>query len=326
MPKALNPLSVLVRPMITEKATRLGGENKYMFEVRREANKTQIKEAVEKGFDVTVMDVNVMVMKGKPRRIRGNRIKHRPDWKKAVVTLAAGRQDRAVRGRIDMPIKQYKPTSPGRRGASGHTFEEITRSKPEKSLLAPRRSKPAATIRAGSPFATVAAAPRDAFRIIDFKRDKTGVPGKVATIEYDPNRSGAHRARPLRRRREALHPLARGRQSRRHGDVAGPTAEIKPGNALPLRNIPSGTVIHNLELHKGKGAQLVRGAGGAAQLLAREDDYALVRLPSGEVRRILADCMATIGQVGNVGAQPGQAGQRRPQAAHGPPPHVCAAP
>lgn len=212
-----------------------------------------------------------------------------------------------------MPIKQYKPTSPGRRGASGHSFEEITRSKPEKSLLLPKKRQAGRNNQGRITVRHRGGGAKKRLRIIDFRRDKTGVPGKVATIEYDPNRSG----------RIALVQYADGEKRYiiwpvgvKVGDtvVSGPTAEIKPGNALPLRNIPSGTIIHNVELHKGKGAQLVRGAGGAAQLLAREEDYALVRLPSGEVRRIFADCMATIGQVGNVEhsqVKLGRAGRKR---------------
>ena len=154
---------------------------------------------------------------------------------------------------------------------------------------------------------------RRLYRIIDFKRNKLGVPGRVATIEYDPNRSArialVHYADG--EKRYILWPVGL-----KIGDsvMAGPNSEIKPGNALPMRNIPSGTTIHNLEMHKGKGGQLVRGAGGSAQLLAREGDYALVRLPSGEVRRIHADCMATIGQVGNVEhsqVKLGRAGRKR---------------
>jgi large subunit ribosomal protein L2 len=212
-----------------------------------------------------------------------------------------------------MPIKQYKPTSPGRRGASGHSVEEITRSKPEKSLLAPLRRQAGRNNQGRITVRHRGGGAKKRLRVIDFRRDKTGVPGKVHSIEYDPNRTA----------RIALIHYADGEKRYiiwpvgvKVGDtvVAGPTAEIKPGNALPLRNIPSGTVIHNLEMHKGKGAQLVRGAGGAAQLLAREGDYALVRLPSGEVRRILADCMATIGQVGNVEhsqVKLGRAGRKR---------------
>jgi large subunit ribosomal protein L2 len=150
-------------------------------------------------------------------------------------------------------------------------------------------------------------------RIIDFKRDKFDVPGKIASVEYDPNRSARIALVHYQdgEKRYILWPVGL-----KVGDivVSGPKAEIKPGNALPLMNIPSGTMVHNLEMHKGKGGQLVRGAGGAAQLLAREENYALVRLPSGEVRRILAECMATIGQVGNVEHSQiklGRAGRRR---------------
>ena len=212
-----------------------------------------------------------------------------------------------------MAIKQYKPTSPGRRGATGHSFNEITRSKPEKSLLLPKKRQAGRNNQGKITVRHRGGGAKKRLRIIDFKRDKLGVPGKIATIEYDPNRSA----------RIALVHYVDG--EKRYiiwptgvsvGDsvMSGPTAEIKPGNALPLRNIPSGTTIHNLEMHKGKGAQLVRGAGGSAQLLAREEDYALVRLPSGEVRRIFAECMATIGQVGNAEHSQiklGRAGRKR---------------
>jgi large subunit ribosomal protein L2 len=212
-----------------------------------------------------------------------------------------------------MAIKQYKPTSPGRRGATGHSFNEITRSKPEKSLLLPKKRQAGRNNQGKITVRHRGGGAKKRLRIIDFRRDKLGVPGTIATIEYDPNRSA----------RIALVHYVDG--EKRYiiwpagvsvGDsvMSGPTAEIKPGNALPLRNIPSGTTIHNLEMHKGKGAQLVRGAGGSAQLLAREEDYALVRLPSGEVRRIFAECMATIGQVGNAEHSQiklGRAGRKR---------------
>jgi len=212
-----------------------------------------------------------------------------------------------------MGIKQFKPTSPGRRGASGYTFGEITKKRPEKSLLAPLIKKAGRNNQGRISVRHRGGGHKRRLRVIDFKRDKTGVPGKVAAIEYDPNRSA----------RIALIHYADG--EKRYiiwpvglavGDTvrAGPQAEIKPGNALPLRNIPAGNSVHNLELHKGRGAQLVRGAGAAAQILAREDDYVMVRLPSGEVRRIHADCMATVGQVGNVEHDQiklGRAGRRR---------------
>ena len=212
-----------------------------------------------------------------------------------------------------MAVKQYKPTSPGRRGASGYTFDEITRKRPEKSLLVPLTKNAGRNNQGRISVRHRGGGHKRRLRIIDFKRDKAGVPGKVASIEYDPNRSA----------RIALIHYVDG--EKRYiiwpvglsvGDtvMAGPQAEIKPGNALPLRSIPSGNVVHNLELHKGKGAQLVRGAGGAAQLLAREGDYVMVRLPSGEVRRVHADCMASIGQVGNAEHSQiklGRAGRKR---------------
>jgi len=212
-----------------------------------------------------------------------------------------------------MGIKQYKPTSPGRRGASGYTFDEITKKRPEKSLLAPLTKKAGRNNQGRISVRHRGVGHKRRLRIIDFKRDKTGVPGKVAAIEYDPNRSA----------RIALIHYADG--EKRYiiwpvglavGDTvrAGPQAEIKPGNALPLRNIPAGNTVHNLELYKGRGAQLARGAGTGAQIMAREEDYVMVRLPSGEVRRIHADCMATIGQVGNVEHDQiklGRAGRRR---------------
>jgi len=212
-----------------------------------------------------------------------------------------------------MGIKQFKPTSPGRRGATGPSFEEITRSRPEKSLLLPRKQRAGRNNQGRITVRHRGGGAKRQLRIIDFRRDKFGVPGKLAAIEYDPNRSARlaliHYADG--EKRYILWPVGL-----KVGDtvMSGPEAEIKPGNALPLRNIPSGTMVHNLELHKGKGAQLVRGAGAAAQLLAREEDYALVRLPSGEVRRVLADCMATVGQVGNVEHSQiklGRAGRKR---------------
>jgi len=212
-----------------------------------------------------------------------------------------------------MAVKQYKPTSPGRRGASGYTFDEITKKKPDKALVGPLNRKAGRNNQGRISVRHRGGGHKRRLRVIDFKRDKTGVPGKVAAIEYDPNRSA----------RIALIHYVDG--EKRYiiwpvglsvGDTvtAGPGAEIKPGNALPLRNIPSGNIIHNVELHKGRGAQLVRGAGGGAQLMAREGDYVLVRLPSGEVRQIHADCMGTIGQVGNVEHDQivlGRAGRKR---------------
>lgn len=198
-----------------------------------------------------------------------------------------------------MGIKQYKPTSPGRRGASGYTFEEITKKKPEKSLMVPLKKKAGRNRQGRVTVRHRGGGAKRMLRLIDFKRDKFGVPGKVAAIEYDPNRSArialVHYADG--EKRYILWPVGL-----KVGDtvMSGPEAEIRPGNALPLKKIPLGTAVHNLELFLKRGGQLVRSAGSSAQVMAKEERYVLVRLPSGEIRKVLADCMATIGQVGNV--------------------------
>ncbi|UCH86036.1 MAG: 50S ribosomal protein L2 [Dehalococcoidia bacterium] len=198
-----------------------------------------------------------------------------------------------------MGIKQYKPTSPGRRGATGYTFEEITKRKPEKSLTVPLKKKAGRNRQGRITVRHRGGGAKRMLRLIDFKRDNFGVPGKVAAIEYDPNRSARialiHYADGDKR--YILWPVGL-----KVGDtvMCGPEAEIRPGNALPLRRIPLGTAVHNVELALKRGGQLVRSAGGSAQVMAKEERYVLVRLPSGEIRKILADCLATIGQVGNV--------------------------
>lgn len=198
-----------------------------------------------------------------------------------------------------MPVKQYKPTSPGRRGMSGFTFDEITKKKPEKSLLAPRRRKAGRNNQGRITVRHRGGGAARRLRLIDFKRNKLGVPGRVASIEYDPNRTARIALIHYRdgEKRYILAPVGL-----KVDDMieAGPSADIRPGNALPLKDIPTGTAIHNIELHLGRGGQIVRSAGSAAQLMAKEEDFALVRLPSGELRRVSANCTATIGQVSNV--------------------------
>jgi len=210
-------------------------------------------------------------------------------------------------------LKVYRPTSPGRRGMSGSTFEEITKGKPEKSLLLPLKKKAGRNSQGRITVRHRGGGAKRRLRIIDFKRDKIGVPGRVAAIEYDPNRSAnialIHYADG--EKRYILAPVGLG-----VGDIikSGSDAEIKPGNTLPLKLIPGGSLIHNIELEGGRGGQLVRGAGAAAQLMDKESRYALVRLPSGEMRHIPSDCLATIGQVGNVDHQNiklGKAGRKR---------------
>jgi large subunit ribosomal protein L2 len=198
-----------------------------------------------------------------------------------------------------MPIRTYRPTSPGRRGMSVSTFEEITRSKPERSLLEKKNSKAGRNNQGKITARHRGGGAKRRYRIIDFKRNKFGIPAKVFSIEYDPNRSARiallHYVDGEKRYIIAPNGLKVGDRV-----MSGPEAEIRVGNALPLRSIPTGTVIHNLELQKGRGGQLVRSAGGSAQLMAKEGDYAQVRLPSGEQRLIHIDCIATIGQVGNL--------------------------
>jgi large subunit ribosomal protein L2 len=198
-----------------------------------------------------------------------------------------------------MPIKSYKPTSPGRRGMTVSTFEEITRTTPEKSLLRSLNQRAGRNFRGKITVRQRGGGHKRRYRVIDFKRDKPGVPARVTSIEYDPNRSAriALLVYADGEKRYIIAPL-----QLMVGDevVSGPAAEVRVGNALPIQRIPLGTLIHNVELHPGRGAQLVRSAGAAAQLMAKEGAFAQVRLPSGEVRMVSQDCMATIGQVGNV--------------------------
>lgn len=198
-----------------------------------------------------------------------------------------------------MPIRVYRPTSPGRRGMSVSTFEEITRSRPEKSLVTKKKNSAGRNNQGRITSRHRGGGVKRQYRIIDFKRNKTGVPAKVFSIEYDPNRSARiallHYVDGEKRYILAPNGLKVGDRV-----MSGPEAEIRIGNALPLRNIPTGTVIHNIELHRGRGGQIVRSAGGQAQLMAKDGDYAVIRLPSGEQRLIHLDCMATVGQVGNL--------------------------
>ena len=212
-----------------------------------------------------------------------------------------------------MPLKEYKPTSPGRRWATGYAFEEITKEEPERSLTVPavkhagRNNQGKVTVRHRGGGA------KRRVRIIDYKRDKMNIPGKVASIEYDPGHSA----------RIALINYVDGEKryilapdGLRVGElvISGENVEVKVGNALPLSRISIGTMIHNIELKPGHGGKLVRGAGTAAQLLAKEGEYALVRLPSGEIRRIRSECYATVGQLSNLEHKNisfGKAGRRR---------------
>ena len=212
-----------------------------------------------------------------------------------------------------MAIKKYNPTTPGLRGMTVSTFEEITCDTPEKSLTVTLKKHAGRNVRGKITVRHRGGGYRPKYRIIDFKRDKDGVPGTVATIEYDPNRT-ANIALINYADGEKRYIIAPNKLN--VGDVieSGAEADIKVGNALPLANIPVGTIIHNVELKPGKGGQMVRSAGNGAQLMAKEGAFAQVRLPSGEVRKVRIECRATIGEVGNLdhqNIQIGKAGRKR---------------
>src|SRR5213075_1086982 len=198
-----------------------------------------------------------------------------------------------------MPIRKFNPTSPGTRFHTVQTFDEITTQEPHKPLVEPLKSTGGRNNQGHLTSWWRGGGHKRMYRIIDFKRDKRDIPAKVSTIEYDPNRSAriALLAYADGEKRYILQPngLQVGQKI-----VSGPDADIVVGNALPLRNIPPGTTVHNIELKPGKGAQMARSAGAQAQLVAKEGDWALLKLPSGETRRVLVDCMASIGQVGNL--------------------------
>ncbi|MBI3167937.1 MAG: 50S ribosomal protein L2 [Chloroflexi bacterium] len=212
-----------------------------------------------------------------------------------------------------MAVKKYKPITPGMRDMTGYTFEEITKSTPERSLLVIKKRSGGRNAYGRVTVRHRGGGARRYIRMVDFKREKFGIPAKVAAIEYDPNRTA----------RLALLNYADGEKryivaplDLKVGDtvMSGPTAEIRIGNSLPISNIPVGTLIHNVEMKPGKGGQMVRSAGGAAQLLAKEGDFAQIRMPSGEVRLIHQVCYATIGQVGNLdhgNVKLGKAGRKR---------------
>src|SRR5687768_8836007 len=198
-----------------------------------------------------------------------------------------------------MALKQYNPTSPGRRFMTTLTFEEITKDHPEKGLTEPKRRTGGRNSKGHTTIWFRGGGHKRRYRIVDFRRDKKDVPAKVAAIEYDPNRSARlallHYADGEKRYILWPEGLAVGATV-----VSGESADILPGNSLPLKMIPAGTMVHNIELRHGKGGQMVRSAGGAAQLVGKEGDFAQIKLPSGEVRKVAVNCQATVGQIGNL--------------------------
>ena len=299
---SLTAHEIILRPVISEKSMDESGRGKYTFAVHDEANKIQIKAAVEELFKVNVTGVNVLTTKAKEKRRgtkRGRISGYTTPWRKATVTVASRPEDRILRGGLGMPLRSYKATSPGLRQMTRSTFEEITTREPHKPLLEPQKRGSGRNNVGRLTVRHRGGGEKQHYRRIDFKRDKVGVPARLATIEYDPNRSARIGLLHYRDGEKRYMLLPHGLKV---GDVvvAGPDAEARVGNALPIANIPLGTTIHNIELIPGKGGQIVRSAGVSAQLLAKEGDYAQVRLPSGEVRRVSIRCMATIGQVSNL--------------------------
>jgi large subunit ribosomal protein L2 len=212
-----------------------------------------------------------------------------------------------------MPIRKYKPTSPGRRGMSGDTFEDITKDRPERGLISELRKSGGRNARGKITVRHRGGGSRRQYRQVDFKRDKHDIPAKVVAIEYDPNRSArlALLTYADGEKRYIIAPLGL-----RVGDsvLSGPDAEVRLGNCLPLAKMPLGTLVHNVELREGQGAQMARSAGSSVQLLAKEGDYATLRLPSGEMRKVRQNCFAVVGQVGNIdhsNIKLGKAGRKR---------------
>jgi large subunit ribosomal protein L2 len=212
-----------------------------------------------------------------------------------------------------MPIKTYRPTTASRRFQTAVIKDDITKQTPEKSLVAGKQRTGGRNSIGRTTSRFIGGGHKQSYRVIDFKRDKIGVPAKVASIEYDPNRS-ARIALLNYKDGEKRYILAPAGLKVGQMLMSGPEADILVGNALPLKNIPAGTFIHNIEFRPGKGGQMVRSAGGQAQLVSKEGDYALIKLPSGEIRRLQVECAATVGQVGNVDHENvslGKAGRKR---------------
>ena len=322
-----DPRDIILSPVVSEKSYGLLESGRYTFLVHPDANKTQVKIAIEKIFDgqggLGEHDQPPGQAQAHPGRLRSAQV-HQARDRHAVRGQQA---DRDLHRRLSpietlgtdqtMGIRKYKPTTPGRRGASVSDFAELTRDTPEKSLIRPLHSKGGRNVHGRVTARHQGGGHKRAYRLIDFRRaDKDGVPAKVAHIEYDPNRTARiallHYADGEKRYIIAPNRL-------RQGDAVetGAGADIKPGNNLPLRNIPVGTVVHAIELRPGGGAKIARSAGTKVQLVAKDGPYAQLRMPSGEIRNVDVRCRATIGEVGNAEQAQHQLGQGRPHALEG---------
>ena len=293
---------VIRRPLITEKTSILREDGRtIVFEVAPGANKIEIKRAVEQLLGSKVASIRTSIAHGKIKR-QGRFAGQRPDWKKAYVTLREGeKMPEFLEGRVRlMPIRKVQPDVAG---PAVPDRADLRRDHDVRSRTS--RSSSRCTARGGRNNRGELTSwwrgggHKRMYRIIDFKRDKRDIPAKVSTIEYDPNRSAriALLTYADGEKRYILQPIGL-----KVGDtiVAGANVDILPGNALPLKNIPLGTLVHNVELKPGKGGQIARSAGSSVQLVAKEGDYASVKMPSGEIRKIFIECYATIGQVGNL--------------------------
>ena len=278
-------MGMIIKPLVTEKMTAISEKfNRFGFIVRPDANKLEIKREIEALYNVTVISVNTIKYAGKnkSRYTKSGLINGRTNaYKKAIVTL-----------------KEGDTITPGQRHKIIGTFEEITASVPEKSLVCGKRSTGGRNHVGKMTMRYIGGGHKRKYRLIDFKRNKDGVPAVVKTIEYDPNRS-ARIALLFYADGEKRYIIAPNGLQVGSTLMSGANATPEIGNALPLENIPVGTVIHNIELRPGQGAALVRSAGNFAQLTSREGKYCVIKLPSGEVRQILSACKATIGSVGN---------------------------
>ena len=296
---SLHPNEVLLAPVVSEKSyAQIEESNTYSFRIHPDAHKTQVRQAVEELFNVKVLRVNVSKVQSKPKR-RGQQ-GAQARLEEGDRAAAAGRFDRDLRGGARlMPVRRYKPTSPGRRFMTVSTFEEITKSKPEKGLTEKLTKKGGRNNNGRITTRHQGGGHKRQYRVIDFKRDEGRHARQGGGDRVRPEPLGPHRAAALRRRCEELHPRARAAAGGRHARVR-PAADIKPGNALPLENIPTGTLVHNVELKPGRGGKMARSAGSGIQLVAKDEGYGVLRLPSGEMRRVPLTCRATVGQVGNV--------------------------
>ena len=317
-----DPRDVIVAPVVSEKSYALMEEGVYTFKVHPSASKPEIRDAVQSIFGVRVAKVNTLNRPGKRKRNRARSPTARvptPSGRSSPSSRARRSTCSRIEARLVMALRKRKPTSPGRRFQTVADFSEVTRDRPERSLVDKKSSTGGRNVHGRKTARHRGGGHKQRYRVIDFRRTKDGVPATVAAIEYDPNRSC---------RIALLHYLD---GEKRYilaprgvavGDTlqSGQGSEIRPGNALPLRYIPVGTTVHNIELQPGGGGKLARSAGSSVVLLAKEGSYATLRLPSTEMRRVSIDCRATVGEVGNSEHELDQDRQGRPQPVEGRPP------